>query len=715
MMLPESRTEDRSDRGSAILVAVMVTAVLALMGLAFLTLSETETYISINRRNTEQVLSIAESGVNLAVTWYNNPDSVQNELVPPLAAVDLDQRVGDTNWDGVDDIDVASNGPSDRYRGGRASGGYRLFDRFYRGPAYATLWGDSDHPDVLIQDDPATPGEYLDEVNALFNPSNDPSLGTVRISEIKVYAPPMDTALRQRFGIATIEVTAVKHERGPGSDIAARQTVRAVLNEIPFPVPIGALEAAAPIDESGNFGTHWAGTSTESTLDTTSGSNYPGPTVPRASSDLDGWEDFAPNAPDLDLLTAGTQNLLTQLMAWSPGIPDPWILFRANGELADAPGNPDEQPWPYDYFDPDGLDGDRSFMFAHQSYTFPEADYDVWKEIAQMPLPNVHYFCYAGLGGGGDPLFREDCRGTSRKAQEWVNLEYTATGVDPGIFFFDTANQQSPQNGGGGVLTPGVNWSSGDIVAASGDFFAAGFIFMNSEFLETSGLSSKGRDIDIHPPSEPFLDEGIDLNHNSIVGDTQEELETVGNGWWDFDIDDDGVNDGDEYNTHYGSAAWTTWASSHEFAAGVLPHAGADPRKLLSRPHEAFLNLGWRDYPEKDYEIPVDFDFEATFTRTIGTDINNDGIEDETTTLWDVRGAKLLLERCNLSGVLYNEGAYDGSGNMNVYGSVFFRDGFVATGSPDVWFNAEIYRGNFPFSVWDLPRVYVSAMTFDDE
>ena len=72
----------------------------------------------------------------------------------------------------------------------------------------------------------------------------------------------MDTTLRTRYGIATIQVTAVKHRMGPTSRVIDEQTVRAVLNEIPFPVPVGAIEAAGAIDENGNFGTHWAGTNT---------------------------------------------------------------------------------------------------------------------------------------------------------------------------------------------------------------------------------------------------------------------------------------------------------------------------------------------------------------------------------------------------------------------------------------------------------------------
>jgi len=711
------RPRSRWERGSAVLVAAMVSAVLALMGVAFITLSETETWISVNRRDAEQVLSVAESGVNMAVTWYNNPDATRNLLLPPTASVIQNLRVGDSDFDGTDDIDAPTNGLVDYYRGGRGSGGYRLFDRPYRGNRWDTLWGDEDNPDILIQDDESVPGEYLDEINALFNPSSDKSLGKVRITEIRIYAPPTDSVLRTRYGIATIQVTAVKTREPWSSEAVARQTVRAVLNEIPFPVPIGALEAEGSIDQSGNFGAHWGGTGTEDDLNVPNGANYPGPTVPRLSKDRFGFADFSPDAPDLDPVAGGTQNLLTQLIdtvyakdeGLPDGLPDPWLVYMVNGEFADAVGNPAEQPWPYQY-NP-GWAQDNSHVFQHQTYLFPEADYEVWKEIARMPLPNVRYFEYAGLGGSAEPIFREDGRGNALEIQHWVNLEYTVSGVEPSIFFFDTANSLNPQNGGPGVLAPVHEISSGDIMAATGGFYVAGFVFANVTQTGTSGISTKGRDIWANPPSEPFLDEGIDLNGNGIVGDTQPELETAGNGWWDFDIDNDGVSDGDRYTELYGTAAWTAWASAHEYADGVVPHGGANPATLASKPHEPFLNLAWRDQTELGWEIPVDFDHEATFTRFVGTDINDDGAEDVTTTLWDLRGAKLELIRCNINGLWYSEGSYDGSGNMNVYGSVFYRSGFQATGSPNIWFNSEIYRGNYPFNTWDLPRVYVSSLS----
>ena len=337
---------------------------------------------------------------------------------------------------------------------------------------------------------------------------------------------------------------------------------------------------------------------------------------------------------------------------------------------------------------------------------------DVWKALAQMPLAQLRYFSFAGWDSS-DALYQEDGQGPTHTFQQWINLNFEATGTDPAVFFFDTLNGLNPQNGGPGILVPDERISSGDIIAANGEFFTAGFIYLNAQVLKTSGISGKGSDIMINPPAEPFLDEGIDLDGSGIVGDTPEEVETIGNGIWDFDLDGDGLSDGESYFELFNTAAFNAFEASHRFADGVLPHGGADPRLLGSQPHEPFLNMAWNDWDGIEEPWAVDYDWEISNARPTGEDIDQDGVIDNTTSLWDLRGGEVLLERCNLQGVFYTEGGYDGSGNMVVHGSMFFRQGFQATGSPSIWFNPDIMRGNFPFPEWNFPRVYVSQLDTD--
>src|SRR5437667_8916487 len=63
----------RKQRGSALLVTLMVMDGLSLLGLGFVAVSETENTISANERNYTQVLSVAEAGARMVVEWFQDP------------------------------------------------------------------------------------------------------------------------------------------------------------------------------------------------------------------------------------------------------------------------------------------------------------------------------------------------------------------------------------------------------------------------------------------------------------------------------------------------------------------------------------------------------------------------------------------------------------------------------------------------------------------
>src|SRR5882672_9880417 len=63
----------RNDRGSALLVSLMVIVGLSLLGLGFVAISETETAIAKNQQNVLQTQAIAEAGAKLVVEWFQDP------------------------------------------------------------------------------------------------------------------------------------------------------------------------------------------------------------------------------------------------------------------------------------------------------------------------------------------------------------------------------------------------------------------------------------------------------------------------------------------------------------------------------------------------------------------------------------------------------------------------------------------------------------------
>ena len=73
----------------------------------------------------------------------------------PLASqLSRDLRVGDSDYDGVDDVDVPANGSVDYYRGGSIGGSTRLFSSPYHKYLYCTFWGSEEDPEILLTDDP---------------------------------------------------------------------------------------------------------------------------------------------------------------------------------------------------------------------------------------------------------------------------------------------------------------------------------------------------------------------------------------------------------------------------------------------------------------------------------------------------------------------------------------------------------------------------------
>src|SRR5438874_8151835 len=67
------RRNRRSDRGSALLVSLMVIVGLSLLGLGFVAISETESAIAKNEQNALQTQAIAEAGAKMVVEWFQDP------------------------------------------------------------------------------------------------------------------------------------------------------------------------------------------------------------------------------------------------------------------------------------------------------------------------------------------------------------------------------------------------------------------------------------------------------------------------------------------------------------------------------------------------------------------------------------------------------------------------------------------------------------------
>ncbi|MGA7614202.1 MAG: hypothetical protein WBX15_03375 [Thermoanaerobaculia bacterium] len=262
-------------RGSALLVSLMVMVGLSLLGLGFVALSETESTISLNQRNYVQTLQVAEAGARAVVEWFQDPE--WNTTVGLMPAVSsrtafLPNRV------------LVSPSYTGRYQEPNSSNSYTYFccDRPFKSAFDTRLFGTEDHPDIWIRavNDDGTVNTAGDDFlngttgtggfNHVLFPNSD-----VRISEIRVYAPPIvggtvnvngyyEQGVGARYGLGTIRVTAIKRrdpspaERNSATNpIVATRTVKAVISEWPFPGPQGPVQSNANINTGGAVAVHW--------------------------------------------------------------------------------------------------------------------------------------------------------------------------------------------------------------------------------------------------------------------------------------------------------------------------------------------------------------------------------------------------------------------------------------------------------------------------
>lgn len=233
-------------RGSALLVSLMVMVGLSLLGLGFVAISETESAISVNERNYAQALQVAESGARAIVEMFQDADWAQSIGIQPPNHTSLKTERTIATYTGV-------------YK---ATPTQLLFDSPFKPSQNDRFYGDYDHADVLINEDAgSTASNYLDSLNqGLFGAGGD-----TRITDIRVFAPPIiDGALVDgfwvggtRFGVATVAVTAEMRRGWPNGRPLARRTVKIVVGETPLPGATGPIQTEGALVSAGNFWVYW--------------------------------------------------------------------------------------------------------------------------------------------------------------------------------------------------------------------------------------------------------------------------------------------------------------------------------------------------------------------------------------------------------------------------------------------------------------------------
>jgi Tfp pilus assembly protein PilX len=63
------------ERGSALVIALLIMVIMTLLGLAFILVGETEARIARNQRDMSQAQFVAEGGARMVKNWFERPDS----------------------------------------------------------------------------------------------------------------------------------------------------------------------------------------------------------------------------------------------------------------------------------------------------------------------------------------------------------------------------------------------------------------------------------------------------------------------------------------------------------------------------------------------------------------------------------------------------------------------------------------------------------------
>lgn len=472
----------KTEKGSALIIALLVMVIMTLLGISFLIMADTENKISVNQRNYTTAHYVAEAGINLVKDWFDQPDTTKGYLVPTSTQVDRSLRMIDHDND-ESTARVLSDGTSGKPYYKQTTN--EILEKPYRGNLEHALSGSEDGPDIRISESSSDANitGFLQNLNNSLLPDFPKSHYRARITQIDIYEPPILTigANRIRYGMATAKVTAAVFENAGTSEErkVAERVVKAVFNEAPYPGPWGPLHSCVNLNWTGDFTVFWGIATAVNNADFITG----------GSIDVKHDSGF----PWADLYNHIT---VADLQAWinstDNSIEDPWYRAECKGQIVGAP-NSDQQPWPFDATSVgNDIDKDHSNLFQYVDKDLcPVFDYKLWKSIALSGGRNIHYYKY----DSASQLFQEDGGGTPDSMKNF-------TAARNGLFFFDTVDGKPPEDiNGDGIydnLTP-------EIEISGKGWWTGGFVYLNADNFVTTGLGGAPNK-DLIPPGEPWID-----------------------------------------------------------------------------------------------------------------------------------------------------------------------------------------------------------------
>ncbi len=522
----ERANDRRGERGSAMVIAVLVIVILTLLGISYLLMAETENRIAENEKLSMQALYFGEAAARQVKRWFDRPPTAatagENLINPTTAVMDRTLRQIDTDGEGPT-TPVAANGSATYPYYKQTSN--LIFEKPYRGTNEDTLLGTEAGPDIRIDDGVSAQKTFLDSLSADLL-QNFPMTGAgvkARVSRIDIYEPPYLNigGSWTRYGMGTVKVIARVYKVAGGTEqVLAERQIKAVLNETPYPSPFGPLHSCNLLQTQGDFTVHWGATTAVNTANLVNNHKKIAGSIPRD----------VPVSQRLDQLMYWNNDAMfaaykAQVEAGLP-IEDPWFRFLGGQTVnitSSCTGATTNQQCPFtwdgvsalgDHQQPyhnGGTDSDHSNVFQNMPIvTCPDFDYDTWKAIATSGGSDVHYYTW-----DNGSSFKENGLGTALTFD-------VLTDNQTGLFFFDTQDGNPPTdtNGDGEFdnLTPAIRLSGGT-------YGVRGFVYLNAVNFQSKGVT--GRTATYTFPGEPFQDKNqngvwdsgenwINLNYNGL-------------------------------------------------------------------------------------------------------------------------------------------------------------------------------------------------------
>lgn len=258
----------RLNKGSALLVTLLIMVILTLTGISFLFMADTENKISNNYYLAMRALVAAQSGIYMVNSWFNHADDTLT-LLPAASNIRFNPRPKTSATNPTPDQSSTT-----LYKWGCQApnancSNYKLFDRPYIGQngnssVFHRFFGTAENPDIVINYDINNCVSYLDNLNTLLLGT---ATGPVRIYEIKLYSPPVSPnpedptdVNNTAYGICTAEITAEtvrRDDSGNVVEVLSTRRVKGIITDINFAIAGVAMDVDGTINQNGAVRVNW--------------------------------------------------------------------------------------------------------------------------------------------------------------------------------------------------------------------------------------------------------------------------------------------------------------------------------------------------------------------------------------------------------------------------------------------------------------------------